>query len=74
MRNPGKLIPEVARNRAELARMYRDARRDNPRVARLLFKRAKSAEIEFRKIFNERLFVTTLERDQVDGLARLMSE
>lgn len=39
-----KKIPEIAKARQEFANCYRKARKDNPRLARLLWKRVKAAE------------------------------
>lgn len=36
--------PIAAKNRNDLATMYRNLRKDNPALARLLFKRLKAAE------------------------------
>ena len=38
-----KYLPENVENRAKLAALYRGWRKDNPKIARLLFKRIKRA-------------------------------
>jgi hypothetical protein len=46
-----KRIPEIAEARTRVAKRYRDTRKTNPALARLLFKRTKSATIRAAREF-----------------------
>lgn len=47
----GKVIPEIAQERMKWARIYRETRKSNPALARLLFKRVTIAKRNFAESF-----------------------
>lgn len=60
-----------AKERAELVELYRGLRRDDPVLARLVWRRAKNVENEIQRCFEERFFSDGF--SQEGGLAALVA-